>query len=204
MVYVSRNGMGGVQLLDKQLSRYAMSTLACIRVCLQQRGKLPDPGMSEKDLLDGYIAKNPQRAQDSSQPPFEIFAELVRHYGVAAEVRTWWSWKRIRRALRAQQQVIVLVGGFYFQIPFPGLRVWSWPWRSILVTRIERSGPFVFVDLEDPGSPAHARKRTLLFLFKNSRSAGVTSILIWRYLWLKVTPFRERVPFPWMCLLIGP
>ncbi len=186
MVYVSRNGMGGVQLLDKQLSRYAMSTLACIRVCLQQRGKLPDPGMSEKDS------------------PFEIFAELVRHYGVAAEVRTWWSWKRIRRALRAQQQVIVLVGGFYFQIPFPGLRVWSWPWRSILVTRIERSGPFVFVDLEDPGSPAHARKRMLLFLFKNSRSAGVTSILIWRYLWLKVTPFRERVPFPWMCLLIGP
>ena len=194
------------ELIDTQLSRYLMSPLACIRIYLLER-ELIKPDVSATALFDRYISADPRRSQDLGRQPFEVLAELVRDYKVPADVRSWWSWRRIRKELRTgpSRQAIVLVSGFYFKIPFPALRVWSWPWRAILVRHIEPRGPFMFVDLADPGRPsAHTEKQMPLFLFKRSRSAGLGSVLMWRYLWLKVPQFRERVPYPFMCLLIGP
>jgi hypothetical protein len=180
-----------------------LSTLSCIRQVLLDR-QLIDP---EFDLLEQFFSADPQRRAVSNQDAFAVSAAWLRDdYNIAAEARSGLrgGWGPIHRALQAGQQPIVLVSGRHFKTLFPGFRVWTWPWQSVLVTGVEQRGLLRYVCFYDPGHAASGERRLPVFVFASSRAKGQGAVMMWRYIWLRVPDVRERVPYPNAYLLIGP
>jgi hypothetical protein len=176
------------------------TSLECVRQVLIQNGSI-DESVASSDLFNAYIGRHPEIVSSDMEKLYEVLAGIARERGLRAEVHNWWSWRRVRISVKSGRPTVVLVMGIWFGIPFGGARVWKSPWQSVLVTRMDGFGPFTRVHVYDPNRQGSASNRRLpLFVFKYSRSRGMGSVLMWRYLWLKTDQMRTRVPFPWTCL----
>ena len=183
------------------------STSECLSSLLGCTGRalialnLVDPSVTGHELLESYSAEARHRALPGRNP-MQIAAEFGSHHGASAESRSLWSWRRIRAALADGAQPVVLLAGLRYGPILPGLRPWSWPWHPVLVTGFERRGLLLFVHVSDPSRPdTRSDYRIPLFVFKRARTAGMVSVLFWRYLFVRTADVRERVPYPWPCLL---
>lgn len=179
------------------------SAVACVREVLRARG-LVDPETSANDILMGILASRPGN-QKVGNPirPWDLAVEIANRYGLTPNIIGLRSWKRIEEELGSKKQPIVLVAGRDFRIFFPGLRFWAWPWRSVIVKKIETRGLRRYVHVWDPFDQGQGSIRVLsLRRFNGARAKGMVPVLMWTYFTYKVPPWREVVPFPWSYLTL--